>query len=141
MTSWGRCTARFDYTAILPGDFWSHKTHVTRDNRSGKVTVAIEGENKGSYPKGMPPEWVAYAGTATTTDLGTGHIMTHDDAGARFAVPGHGIIDIRREDGKPRADRARAAFRLDLGGAISCRLAICALAPVASSSSSVGPTG
>ena len=39
--------ARFDNAAILLSDFWSHKTHVTRDNRSGDVTIAIEGEGKG----------------------------------------------------------------------------------------------
>ena len=40
--------ARFDNAAILLSDFWSHKTHVTRDNRSGELTVAIEGEAKGT---------------------------------------------------------------------------------------------
>ena len=40
--------ARFDNAAILLSDFWSHKTHVTRDNRSGELTVAIEGEGKGT---------------------------------------------------------------------------------------------
>ena len=34
--------ARMDNAIILLSDFWSHKTHVTRDNRSGKITVAIE---------------------------------------------------------------------------------------------------
>ena len=36
--------ARLDNAAILLSDFWSYKTHVTRENRSGDVTVAIEGE-------------------------------------------------------------------------------------------------
>lgn len=45
--------ARFDNAAILLSDFWSHKTHVTRDNRTGDLTVAIEGENKGTYPPGI----------------------------------------------------------------------------------------
>ena len=36
--------ARFDNAAILLSDFWTHKTHVTRGNRSDSVTVAIEGE-------------------------------------------------------------------------------------------------
>ncbi|MES2551438.1 MAG: phosphonate ABC transporter, permease protein PhnE, partial [Pseudomonadota bacterium] len=54
--------ARFDNAAILLSDFWSHKTHVTRDNRSGGVTVAIEGENKGTYPEGMLPDWVTVTG-------------------------------------------------------------------------------
>jgi len=93
--------ARFDNAAILLSDFWSHKTHVTRDNRTGDLTVAIEGENKGTYPPGMLPDWVTVAGDVTTIDLGTGHVVTYDDAGARFVVPGYGTIDIRPVGGKP----------------------------------------
>ncbi len=93
--------ARFDNAAILLSDFWSHKTHVTRDNRSDKVTIAIEGESKGTYPPGMLPDWVKIDGTTTIIDLGTGHIVTYDDAGARFVVPSYGTIDIREVDGRP----------------------------------------
>ncbi len=93
--------ARLDNAAILLSDFWSHKTHVTRDNRSDQVTVAIEGESKGNYPPGMLPDWVTIDGTTTTIDLGTGHVVTYDDAGARFVVPSYGTIDIREADGKP----------------------------------------
>lgn len=93
--------ARFDNAAILLGDFWSYKTHVTRDNRSGDVVVAIEGENKGTYPDGMLPDWVTITAGVTTIDLGTGHTVTYDDAGARMVVPGYGTIDIRPEGGKP----------------------------------------
>lgn len=87
--------ARWDNGAILLSDFWSHKTHVTRDNRSGELTVAIEGEAKGTYPPGMMPDWVTVEGEVTTIDLGRGHVVTYDPAGARYAVPGYGTIDIR----------------------------------------------
>ena len=93
--------ARFDNAAILLSDFWSHKTHVTRDNRSGRLTVAIEGEAKGTYPEGMLPDWVTVADGVTTIDLGGGHVVTYDDAGARYAVPGYGTIDIRPEGDRP----------------------------------------
>ncbi|PLL11989.1 phosphonate ABC transporter, permease protein PhnE [Tabrizicola sp. TH137] len=93
--------ARFDNAAILLSDFWSHKTHVTRDNRSGNVTIAIEGEAKGTYPEGMLPDWVTIADGVTTIDLGNGHLITYDDAGARYDVPGYGLIDIRSEGGRP----------------------------------------
>lgn len=93
--------ARLDNAAILLSDFWSHKTHVTRDNRSGNVVVAIEGEAKGTYPPGMLPDWVTTSGTTTSIDLGTGHSVIYDDAGARMVVPGYGTIDIRSEGGKP----------------------------------------
>jgi len=92
--------ARMDNALILMSDFWSHKTHVTRDNRSGEVVVAIEGEGKGTYPEGMLPEWVKIDGTVTTIDLGDGNIVTYDDAGARMVVPEYGTIDIRPVDGK-----------------------------------------
>ncbi|MDZ7908114.1 MAG: phosphonate ABC transporter, permease protein PhnE [Gemmobacter sp.] len=92
--------ARMDNAAILLADFWSHKTHVTRDNRSGDLTVAIEGEAKGTYPAGMLPDWVAVTGDVTRIDLGGGHLVTYDSAGARYDVPGYGLIDIRPEGGR-----------------------------------------
>jgi hypothetical protein len=91
--------ARMDNAAILLSDFWSYKTHVTRDNRTDKVVVAIEGESKGTYPDGMLPEWVMQRGGVTTIDLNKGYIVTYDDAGARFVVPGYGTIDIVPKDG------------------------------------------
>lgn len=87
--------ARLDNAAILLSDFWSYKTHVSRDNRTGEVTVAIEGENKGTYPPGMLPEWVSMANGATTVDLGSGHVVTYDNIGARYVIPGYGTVDIR----------------------------------------------
>jgi phosphonate transport system permease protein len=86
--------ARMDNAAILLSDFWSHKVHVTRDNRSGTVTTAIEGEAKGRYPAGAHPDWVSINGTVTTIELGSGYRVTYDDLGARMVVPDYGIIDI-----------------------------------------------
>jgi phosphonate transport system permease protein len=92
--------ARMDNAAILLSDFWSHKTHVTRNNESGAVIVAIEGEKKGTYAEGTLPEWVTRDGDITRVDLGDGHRVTYDAAGARYEVPGYGTIDIRPVDGK-----------------------------------------
>jgi len=92
--------ARMDNAAILMSDFWSYKTHVSRDNRSGDVVVAIEGENKGTYPEGMLPDWVVRDGAVTKIDLGKGHLVTYDAGGARYVVPGYGTIDIRPDGGK-----------------------------------------
>ncbi|MBU9700059.1 phosphonate ABC transporter, permease protein PhnE [Rhodobacteraceae bacterium HSP-20] len=86
--------AKMDNAAILLSDFWSHKVHVTRDNRSGDVQSAVEGEAKGRYPAGTHPDWVIIDGATTTIDLGEGHIVTYDDKGARYVVPGYGTIDI-----------------------------------------------
>ena len=40
--------ARMDNARILVADSYSYKTHVTRDNRMGGVSVAVEGERKGT---------------------------------------------------------------------------------------------
>ena len=92
--------ARLDNAAILLSDFWSHKTHVTRDNRTREIVVAIEGENKGTYPDGMVPDWVTIQGDVTTVDLGQGNVVTYDAAGARYVVPGYGTIEIKPVNGK-----------------------------------------
>lgn len=92
--------ARLDNAAILTADFVSYKTHVTRDNRSGDLTIAIEGESKGTYAPGQHPDWVQTSGDTTRIDLGEGHLVTYDSKGARYVVPGYGTIDIQPQDGK-----------------------------------------
>ncbi len=92
--------ARLDNAAILVNDFWNYKTHVTRDNRNGAVTVAIEGEAKGAYPSGQLPDWVTQSGGITRINLGQGHVVTYEGAGARYEVPGYGTIAITPEAGK-----------------------------------------
>ncbi len=96
--------AKMDNAMILMSDFWSHKTHVTRDNKTGEVVIAIEGEGKGTYPEGMKPDWVSFDGDVTTIDLGDGNLVTYDAAGARMVVPGYGTIDIKPVDGKLALD-------------------------------------
>ncbi|PTE15856.1 phosphonate ABC transporter, permease protein PhnE [Pseudogemmobacter blasticus] len=93
--------ARMDNAAILLADFWSHKTHVTRDNRSGALTVAIEGEAKGTYAPDHFPDWVSVADGITTIDLGQGHVVTYDATGARYDIPGYGVVDVHPVGGKP----------------------------------------
>jgi phosphonate transport system permease protein len=88
---------RLDNAAILVSDFWSYKTHVTRDNRNGEVEVAIEGESKGTYPPGDLPEWVTIENGVTVIDLGEGYVVTYDDAGARFVIPDYGTVNIIRD--------------------------------------------
>ena len=96
--------ARMDNARILMSDFWSHKTHVTRDNTSGEVVVAIEGENKGTYPEGMLPEWVTMANGVTTIDLGEGHQVIYEGVTARYIAPGYGTILITADNGKVTLD-------------------------------------
>jgi len=86
----------------LIADTYSHKVHVTRDNRSGDVRVAIEGENKGAYPEGESPDWVSL-GETTVIDLGDGHVVTYlpENNGVTYEVPGYGLMsfEVSRSQG------------------------------------------
>ncbi|MCB5412222.1 phosphonate ABC transporter, permease protein PhnE [Pseudogemmobacter faecipullorum] len=92
--------ARMDNARILLADFVSYKTHVTRDNRSGALSVAVEGENKGRLPEGRLPDWVSQSGGETVIDLGNGHLVTYTAGGAEYDVPGYGRISVT-----PQGDR------------------------------------
>ncbi|MFV1442883.1 MULTISPECIES: phosphonate ABC transporter, permease protein PhnE [unclassified Phaeobacter] len=79
----------------LVADSYSYKTHVTRDNRTGDVSVAIEGERKGAYPDGQAPEWVSLATTpsdVTVIDLEDGHQVRFGPESIVFDIPGYGRI-------------------------------------------------
>ena len=90
--------ARMDNARTLVADAYSYKTHVTRDNRDGDVSVAIEGERKGAYAPGTAPHWVKLRGDTTVIDLGDGHVVRFlpDDA-LSYEVPGFGLIEARIE--------------------------------------------
>lgn len=96
--------ARLDNAAILLADFWSHKVHVTQPNAAGPLTVAIEGEAKGTFPAGTLPDWVTTADGTTRIDLGDGHLVTYGDRQATYAVPGYGTIAVALVDGKVTLD-------------------------------------
>ncbi len=90
--------ARWENARVLTRDAWSHKIHITRDNRSGEVVAAIEGERKGRYPAGAAPDWVTLAGTTTSIDLGDGHVVTFlPDNSLRYAIPDYGTIEAAIE--------------------------------------------
>ncbi len=85
--------ARWENAQVLIRDSWSHKTHITRDNRTGIITAAIEGERKGLYPDEALPDWVTRAGQATEVDLGDGHTVTFLANNAlTYDVPDFGTI-------------------------------------------------
>ncbi|WP_212523431.1 phosphonate ABC transporter, permease protein PhnE [Actibacterium sp. MT2.3-13A] len=83
--------ARMDNARALAADSYSYKTHVARDNRTGELTIAIEGERKGTYPPGTAPDWVSL-GNDTVIDLGGGHVVTYAGEAVRYDVPGFGPI-------------------------------------------------
>jgi phosphonate transport system permease protein len=92
--------ARLDNAAILMADFWSYKTHVTRDNRTNDLSVAIEGERKGTYAPAQYPAWITVQNGTTTIDLGRDNIVTYSDGGASYSIPDYGLVTMRLVGGK-----------------------------------------
>jgi phosphonate transport system permease protein len=88
--------ARMDNARILVADSYSYKTHVTRDNRMGGVTIAIEGERKGTWPEGTGPDWVTREGEdRTLVALKHGQEVVIDGDVMRYDVPGYGLIETQ----------------------------------------------
>ena len=85
---------RPENAAILLSDFWSYKTHVTRDSRSGETSVSIEGERKGTYPADRWPDWVTAEGEATRVALPGDETVLIGPAGAEMQIPGYGVLEI-----------------------------------------------
>ena len=84
--------ASLEKAQTLVSDSYSYKTHVTRDNRSGEVSVAIEGERKGSYDPGTGPAWVSL-GTDTVIDLEDGYVVIFGPENfVSFEIPGYGLV-------------------------------------------------
>lgn len=89
--------ANWSNAVTLMSDSWSHKVHVTRDNRSGEVSFAVEGERKGRYPENMRPDWVT-GDEILTIDLGDGHAVRYlPDARTEIVIPGFPPIEARTE--------------------------------------------
>lgn len=86
--------ARMDNARILLADMVSHKVHVTRDNRFDKTTVAIEGENKGTYADDQWPAWVVREGASTVVALEAGNVVRFDPDAVRFDIPDYGVLEI-----------------------------------------------
>ncbi|MEX0278270.1 MAG: phosphonate ABC transporter, permease protein PhnE [Ruegeria sp.] len=83
--------ANWENGKTLVADSYSYKTHVERDNRNGKVSVAIEGERKGAYPEGEAPEWVAL-GETTVIDLEGGHVVRFGPETVEYDIPDYGTV-------------------------------------------------
>ncbi|MYM55468.1 phosphonate ABC transporter, permease protein PhnE [Thalassovita mangrovi] len=83
--------ADLDNGKTLIRDSYSYKTHVTRDNRSGDISIAVEGERKGAYAPGTAPDWVTL-GDDTVIDLGDGHVVTFGETTVSYDIPGYGLI-------------------------------------------------
>jgi phosphonate transport system permease protein len=86
--------ANLDNGASLLSDTYSYKTHVTRDNRNGEISVAIEGERKGRYAAGTAPEWVTL-GETTRIEMDSENIVTFGPEVITYEVPDYGTITAR----------------------------------------------
>ncbi len=95
--------ARTDNAATLLRDSYSYKTLVIRENRSGEVSVAIEGERKGTYATGHEPAWVQRGAEATVISLPRGASVTYRGAAATFRIPGYGAIEAQLVNGRIKA--------------------------------------
>lgn len=92
--------ARMDNARSLVSDTYSHKTHVTRDNRSGEISVAIEGERKGAYPEGETPDWVTLSDEGAEILLPKGHVVRFGpDNTAVYIHPAFGEIAAQASRG------------------------------------------
>ncbi|WP_170769858.1 phosphonate ABC transporter, permease protein PhnE [Ruegeria lacuscaerulensis] len=83
--------ANWENGKTLVADSYSYKTHIERDNRTGEVSAAIEGERKGAYPEGQAPDWVAL-GETTVIDLEDGHIVRFGPETVEYDIPGYGTV-------------------------------------------------
>lgn len=83
--------ASLENARTLVSDTYSYKTHVTRDNRDASVSVAIEGERKGTYPAGESPDWVSL-GEVTVIDLEGGHQVRFGPESVEYEIPGYGVV-------------------------------------------------
>lgn len=92
--------ARLDNAATLIADSYSYKTQVTQDNRSGKVSVAIEGRRKGAYAPGAEPAWVTRDGARTLVDLTRGYRVVIAPSITHFTIPRYGEVVARLVGGK-----------------------------------------
>ena len=89
--------ANWDNAVTLASDSWSHKVHVTRQNRTGEVEYAVEGERKGAFPDGQRPDWVA-GNEIITVDLGGDTVVRLlPDNQTEVAIPGFGLITAQAE--------------------------------------------
>ncbi len=89
--------ANVDNAVTLASDTWSHKVHVTRDNRSGEISYSVEGERKGRYPEGQRPDWVS-GDEVLTIDLGGDHLVRYlPDNRTEIEIPGFPPIKVQAE--------------------------------------------
>jgi phosphonate ABC transporter, permease protein PhnE len=84
---------RWDNAVTLVSDTYSYKTHVERNNRTGEIKVAVEGERKGTYNATNYPAWVKVGEDAAVITLDDGGTIEIAGDMVRYDVPGFGVIE------------------------------------------------
>ncbi|WP_434289063.1 phosphonate ABC transporter, permease protein PhnE [Celeribacter sp. SCSIO 80788] len=84
---------RWDNAVTLVSDTYSYKTHVERNNRTGEIEVAVEGERKGTYDATNYPAWVKVGEDAAAITLDDGGTIEIAGDVVRYDVPGFGVIE------------------------------------------------
>ncbi|AXC50654.1 phosphonate ABC transporter, permease protein PhnE [Paracoccus suum] len=94
--------ARWDNGAVLMQDFWSYKTHVTRQNRGeGRIEVAIEGMRNATFRPEAEPDWIAPrpdGGREISLPRGN-HVTIAGDGAVRLMVDDRSFDIIPTGDG------------------------------------------
>jgi len=86
--------ARLDNAAILLADTFSHKVHVTRDNRRGGIEVSIEGSRRMVFAPDQRPDWVQIDGEDALVELRAGHSVRFDGPRVTYHHPQVGPITV-----------------------------------------------
>ncbi|MEN8709819.1 MAG: phosphonate ABC transporter, permease protein PhnE, partial [Paracoccaceae bacterium] len=84
--------ASLDKAKLLVSDSYSYKTHVLRDNRSGDVSVTVEGEAKGRFAQEDEPSWVVRDQGDVRIELGDDHFVVIGQEAVSFDIPDYGQI-------------------------------------------------
>jgi len=101
--------ARWQNARILLSDTYSHKIHVTRDNRRGGITVSKEGERNGVFAENALPGWVSIEGETAEIELPRGHSVSFGpDDTATYHHPEFGPITVSAADGVQLVNLAEA---------------------------------
>ncbi|WP_068110535.1 phosphonate ABC transporter, permease protein PhnE [Tropicimonas marinistellae] len=91
--------ASMENARVLVSDAYSYKTHVTRNNRSGELTVAVEGKRNHIYAPDRMPAWITASGETTEIALRHGHRVTYAPDAVIYHYPTIGDIRITNPDG------------------------------------------
>lgn len=87
--------AKLDKASTLIADSYSYKTHVTKSNRGKQqFSIAIEGEKKGRYAKGVTPDWVEISGDNASVTLAPDHVVRFEGTKVFYNVPDYGLIKV-----------------------------------------------